>query len=238
MNKKVYAKRILNDDDSFYWSLIKDDEGFNNYFIYKNKEFEGLNSDIIKFIYSDLLNYSDYDLTVYYKNNLACYIIENIRAFNGIKLNVKKALEIAKCLKLRNDTAREGHYIRDEDCICDILSILFNVTYSFKTIRGYSQSDWNILYYPCVDDCGEVVDYIESVYFNTGYEIMIHEEENTPTDADSISGSCFYCQYYDIDRIKRAIADDVGCDVGDVIYYDIRDIKTITTTKVFYTEAL
>ena len=230
MNKKVYAKRMNYDNTDIYYDDIK--YGYEDIFIYGNRDYIGLNGDFIKWLYDNIVNYSNYELETYYKNNIASYIIDNLHT-QKIYINLKQALKIVATLR---DGEYNSYYLHnDRELIASILSIIYKKQYTCYCMRGYSQSEWNYLFTPHDHDINA---YIEAVYFGTGTEIMIHDGSDEPKTPDDISGYCIYTHLYNIDDIKELIAKETGVNVEDVVYYDIKDIKTYTIENVVYTEAL
>lgn len=231
MNEKIYAKKIYCEDNYIYWLDIKDNEYYNDIFIYGNEHYEGLNGEIIKWIYNELLNYSDYEKQFYYKNNAVVMIIDLLHT-QGIKINIPYALKVNKII---NDYNSFNHYCK-EDAICNILSIIMKKKYNVDCMKGYSQGDWQYIYYP--ENKKDAINYIESVYWNTGSEIMIHEEENIPSNANEINGFCFYTSSYKVEDIKEDIKRECGfCgSIDNIIFFDIKDVSYRQVIDIEYKE--
>lgn len=224
-SKKVYARQVNCDDTSIYM----DDEGiFNSDIVIARKEynrFYGYNVEGLKDVYDRIVNYSNYEVESYYKNNIAAYIIDNLRQYK--KISLKQALKIADVLKDKN-----SNYI---DVFLAVLSAIKNKEYGSITIRGCCQDDYATLFYVKKDMSFQLLQYIEAVYFNTGFEIMIHDDNNIPIEADDICGYTFYTASYKVDDIKQEIADQFNnVNKDDVILYMIE--KTITIYKDIYKE--
>lgn len=217
--KKIYAKQIECYDTTIY---CDDDAIFNNLCVcFKEyNHFSGFNFQVIEKIFKDIFNYSEYDLTYYYKNNLASLIIDNLKAYK--KLSLKKAIEIAQALK--NNMSFDGF-------ACCVLSRLYDSEYKVTRLYGCCQGDIAIAYYDSKLIDRKMLDYIEAILFGTGTEIMIHDEKSTPSSADDISGYTFYTAAYNSDEIKKEIAQYENCNVDDIVLYMIKDshVQTITT---------
>lgn len=232
----MYVKKLNNQDPWIYYEDLKNSGYYNDCFICGNREFEGLNKDTIGFIKNELIDYSDYDVEVYYKNNLASYIIYLVRANLGVRLNLKEALKIKKLLS--------NEYYDIKDLISDILTVIYRKHYLNTCIRGYSQGDWQYLYYP--EEKQEEVKYIEAVYFATGSEYAVMLSDKFINNADEIEDygeDNFYTSSWRNEDIKREALklfdyhNKVG-DISNVKYFDIKDVKTITKEIVTYEEAI
>lgn len=221
--KKVYAKIIDCDDTTIY---CDDDAIFNDRLCAVFKEynqFSGFNYEIIKQLYNDIYNYSDYDLSSYYKNNLASLIIDNLKSIK--RLSLKDGIELAQAIKKD---------MQFNDFACLALSKLYDGDYKHTTIRGCCQGDYATLYYDSKTINDDTVNYIEAVFFGTGTEVMIHEGDRKPRDANHIEGYTFYTAAYSIDEIKKEIAQYENVNVNDVVLYTIKTRTSYTVTKYEY----
>lgn len=98
------------------------------------------------------------------------------------------------------------------------LTIKEGKEYDYRTIRGYSQGDWNILYYP-ITTADTTLRVIEMEYFNLGTEWVIHDEETEVHNADDIRGYNMYCCGWSTEEIKEEIALCVGVSPEDVVLF-------------------
>ena len=217
-----YVKQLLSDDNSIYFENLKDSlENDNTIFIYR-KSYSGVNAELIQFIIDDIVNYCSYDVEFYYKNNLAAYLCDYCRKYH--KITLKNAIALAKLLK--SDAS-------ENDIIKATLQALFNKRYEVTFIRGCCQDDWAKCFYAIDEINSKYLEYIEQVYFNIGVEIMIHDEKNTPSNADEISG---YSDY--IAQTSATLIDDVAeylnTSKENIVLYEIE--KTVQVTKVIYKE--
>ena len=85
-------------------------------------------------------------------------------------------------------------YIKQED-ILGLLSVIKGVQYKAVGLRGCSQGDYVTLYAP-VNTNQEYIEYIESVYWNLGTEIIIHDDIEPVRKPQDISGYSFYSAEY------------------------------------------
>lgn len=236
--KKIIIKEIYNDDNYIYFDNIKYDieNNFNNdIFLIENRDNAGINDDLIHFIIDNIYNGSVYDLQNYYKNNIASFIIDNLKAYK--KLSLKQALKIAGLLKDNN--------INKENFIINTLNIMFSGDYTITTLRGYSQSDWIRCIYNQKTINYDFIQYIEACIFNTGIEVWISDDliDDNDIDIDDIENQHegyydYMVNYFLLDDKKSYISGMTGYKVDQLKYYEIKDIKTYTTTKVFYKEGL
>lgn len=222
-NSMLYIKQLLCEDNSIYYETLKEDAYILEYDILTyRKHYNGFNDDVIQFIKDNIIDYSIYDIEVYYKNNLAAYIIDNLKSYN--KISLKKAIKIAQLLKKEKSDAL---------IICEVLNALFNKRYEFTTLRGDMQDDFIHCFY-AVDIVGyNYLKYLEGVIFNTGIEIMIHEGDNIPTCADDIDG---YTDYLPLSsyNLKKDIAEWLAVNENDIKLWTIKN--TYTVLKVEYGE--
>lgn len=94
-----------------------------------------------------------------------------------------------------------------EKRILRALHIVTGKRYDVRTIRGYSQGDWQNAYFPVDDYTRDALDILEADYFNTGSEWIIND------------GFSIYAYSWNNDGIRAEIADAAGGDPADVILY-------------------
>lgn len=237
--KKYIIKELYNEyDNGIYFDMLKQDiiEGYSDsIFIGFNKEFIGVNDELINTIRYEIINYSDYVIEAYYKNNLSSFIIEQLKPYKNISL--KQAIKIAQIARCASDNEFYGSNYK---AICEVLSIIYNKAFNCECLRGYSQGDWIYCFYSS-DINKQFIDYIEAVYFNTGIELYISDEPiDIPTDGniDSVEydGTGDYCVNYYKDELKKYISDNYGIKDDEMIIYCIKNVRTITSYKIEYEE--
>ena len=152
-----------------------------------------------------------------YKN--ATEAIKDMLEFTPTKMQVHKIIE---CLNKPDSSACNSYY-RDNERIAELLSICERREWTVGSMHGCSQGDCVEIIYPekCYND--DFINYIESVYFNTGEEYLICENQEPHYDEDgelNIS-PCDYDGYWDYfqtnltwndDLLKKRIAEDTGAD--------------------------
>lgn len=215
---KYYVKQLECDDNSIYYdSLIElytDDNRKNLVFTYR-KYYKGINDELIAFIIENIVNYSDYEVDVYYKNNMCAYLCDALKRYAHISL--KSAIQLSKLVK---NAASEN------EIICTTLQALFNKRYEHKYIRGCVQNDWLHCYYAIDELSQDDMNYIECVTFNTGIEIMIHDENTIPKNADEIQGYYDYLYSGSCD-LKNDIAAWLGTKPENIVLYEISNVYTV-----------
>ena len=223
MKEKYIVKAYYCDyETTFFDDFLYDiDENYkSDIFIGFNNEFVSVNFELIKTIDEDIINYSDYVVDVYYKNNLASYIIECLRKYKRISL--KKALKIRAIVK----DYEQRRTLDYDDMICEILSVIFNKHYEEKYLHGSLQRDWIKCYYS-EDVKSDYLNYVEGVFFNTGYEIKISREKHDISKIEDINDYDFEGYYdYMVDWLYSAstlqeIASIIGCNIDEMVVYDV-----------------
>lgn len=221
-NKKYYVVQLLNECNDIYFNELVDDDYYGDKVFLYRSGYNGINADVIKFIINNIVNFSQYDLE-YYKNNMAAYLIDELKPYKNISL--KNAIKLAKIVK--SDNASENAVI------CASLQAIYNKRYELTVLRGYCQDDWIKCYYAIDELKPNQLREIEGIYFNTGVEIMIHDGDNVPTCADDVSGCCVYIVPSHA-SLKDDIAELLGENKDDIVLYEIA--RTYKVTKIEYKE--
>ena len=217
-----YVKQLLCYDNSVYYEMLKDDlQDDYNIIIYR-RHYNGINSVVISDIIDNVLNYSTYEIESYYKNNVAAYLCDALKVYAHISL--KNAIKLAQLLKTEKNS---------DVIICATLQALFNKRYEATVLRGCCQDDWMTCYYAIDDIQYNYIKYIEAVLYNTGFEIMIHEGDDIPVNADDIDGYCDYIAFNSCDMLND-IAAYLNTSKDNIKFYEIE--KTYTVTKIIYKE--
>lgn len=237
--KKYIVKQVYNEDNSIYFENVLYDieNNFNDdIMIGFNKDYKSINFDVIDVIKNDLINYNDYEISGYYKNNIVAYIIDYLKPHK--KINVKQALKIIKRIKEYQNSCC---YYRDAfyDLISDILSFIYCKHFNIYCMRGYCQSDWIYCFYS--DDVNyDFIQYIEAVFFNTGIELYISENKLNIDEIENINdfdydGYYEYMQdYYLKDNLLNHIAEMIGCAADEIQLFCIENITTKTVYNIEY----
>ena len=96
------------------------------------------------------------------------------------------------------------------------------------TIHGCCQGDW--ARYICPKSMEDSVPYIEAVLFGTGTEYMITAEPiESPDDFDDADVFSTYTERWRDDDIKAFLAEEVRCDVSELVVQNIAERHTHVT---------
>lgn len=211
----IYAKQIA---PEYQESPLMYDEEFLPYdvSICGNRHYNGFKSKLFAKVekvieqneLAEMLQ-DNYYLEPYYKNITAA-IMDYLPPQHKEKYSTQ---EIHKLKELLTD-----YEINEETQLCGILSIVSGKEIVHDIIRGCSQGEWNIIYYP--EKYGpKFVNTIECEYFNTGSEWIIHDEEYTPEDPEEISGYGMYCHEWREEDILQEIAEVTGENPKNIVLY-------------------
>ena len=110
---------------------------------------------------------------------------------------------------------------------CAALHLITGRAWDVCTLRGCCQGDWQYCIYPADDWDGASLERLESEYFNTGTEWIIHDDENTPDGPEDINGFSIYCTGWNDDQIRKEIADAAGGLPEAVKLYKFRDFRRV-----------
>lgn len=102
---------------------------------------------------------------------------------------------------------------------CRVLSIVDGKKWDWQIIRGCCQSDRNEIFYPVDDWSREALAAFETMYFNTGSEWIIHDEENTPEGPEEVNGYSCYIVADTEEGIKKELAAVAGCAPSDIVMW-------------------
>jgi hypothetical protein len=119
----------------------------------------------------------------------------------------------------------------ENNILCKVLSIVTGRKWDWKIIRGYCQSDWNEVFYPVDDWSREALSAFETMYFNTGSEWIIHDEENTPEGPEDISGYSCYIVADTEEGIRKELAAVAGCAPSDLVIWAFDEFIRVAQYK-------
>ena len=124
-------------------------------------------------------------------------------------------------------------YNPDYDCneqwgICMGLTLMLGKEYDYKTLRGSCQSDWICFIYPTDLYDDEAVRRLETEFFNTGEEWMIHDEETVPDCPEAVNGYTMYVY----DDARKEIAAEAGVAPEDVVLWKYDGMRSIPKYKI------
>ena len=120
-------------------------------------------------------------------------------------------------------------YDGDDNDVCAVLSIVTGRPWESGQITGCVQGDWQNVIYPEDVYSRKDLEYLETDYFNTGSEWMIHDEDSIPdeeAEGDDISGFCTYVYSWRDEDIAKELLSAACADENDSVimwsYYNGR----------------
>lgn len=186
-----------------------------NIIIDGGKEFASINDEYLVRIKKMIDDYNCYDYDYYYEGSIKAYLYDMLpKKENSKRYSPKEIHDI----KVKLDSNYRYYSDYEEEVILKCLSIITGNAYGSYSIRGCSQGDYAKVYAP-TSTSTKYLDYIEAIYFNTGNEIEIHDEDSEVNDANDIYGWTYYTTEWNEDDIKEEIASKCGCDKKDVVLY-------------------
>ena len=121
------------------------------------------------------------------------------------------------------------NYGRNEQWgICMGLTLMLGKEYDYKTLHGSCQSDWIYFIYPTDLYNDEAVRCLETEFFNTGEEWMIHDEETVPDCPEAVNGYTMYVY----DDARKEIAAEAGVAPEDVVLWKYDGMRSIPKYKI------
>ena len=118
----------------------------------------------------------------------------------------------------------DGH---NNDVLCQALELITGRVWDWCTLRGCCQGDWQECIYPVNDWDGDALERLESYYFNTGTEWIVHDEETKPDGPEDINGFSIYCTAWSDDGIRQEIAEAAGGLAENVKLYRFSGFRRI-----------
>ena len=217
--EKIYARTLNPEFYDYRFYDISEDDG-NEVIIDGGRDFSDVDQkDYLKAIKKTIRDYNGWDYDYYYKGSIMNYLKDYLpKKENGKKLSPKEASIIKKALEAE----------KDNDIICECLSIITGKIYLMRGLRGCCQGDYIEAYYPVEDGIQKYLDYVEAWYFGTGTEIEIHDDEKDPECAEDITGWTFYTASWKTEDIKNEIRNQCGAsDDVKVILYEYTGTKVV-----------
>ena len=112
--------------------------------------------------------------------------------------------------------------------ICMGLTLMLGKEYDYKTLRGSCQSDWIYFIYPTDLYNDEAVRCLETEFFNTGEEWIIHDEETVPDCPEAVNGYTMYVY----DDARKEIAAEADVAPEDVVLWKYDGMRSIPKYKI------
>ena len=121
------------------------------------------------------------------------------------------------------------NYGRNEEWgICMGLTLMLGKEYDYKTLRGSYQSDWIYFIYPTDLYNDEAVRCLETEFFNTGEEWIVHDEDTVPDCPEAVNGYTMYVY----DDARKEIAAEAGVAPEDVVLWKYDGMRSIPKYKI------
>lgn len=163
-------------------------------------------------------NKNFYERMPEYMKNVIYYLdsfdIESIKDidfyFPGARKETENKILLELCKEYQNNF--------DVEIFCKIYSLITGEKWTYTTIRGCLQNEWQYFLYIHSHYNNDSLNRIETEYFNYGTQWIIENGENK---SDSI-----YCISLDFDNIKKEIREKLQLESNDIII-----LKTFTTIK-------
>lgn len=108
---------------------------------------------------------------------------------------------------------------KENDILCKVLSVVTGREWEWQIIRGCCQGDWNEIFYPVEEWSREALDAFETMYFNTGEEWVIHDEENIPEGPEEVNGYSCYTVSGTEEGTRKELAEIAGCSPDDLVLW-------------------
>lgn len=112
--------------------------------------------------------------------------------------------------------------------ICMGLTLMLGKEYDYKTLRGSCQSDWIYFIYPTDLYNDEAVRCLETEFFNTGEEWIVHDEDTVPGCPEAVNGYTMYVY----DDARKEIAAEAGVAPEDVVLWKYDGMRLIPKYKI------
>lgn len=198
---KIYAVTLNPEDFDYRPYDIRENDG-NEVIVDGGREFSDIdNKGYLKSINGIIKEYNSYLYDTYYQESIMQFLKEMLpKKENGKRLSPMEAKKIKDALD--EDQRRE--------IIKTCLLVITGKQHNMMPLRGYCQGDYVEAYYPVQKGIHEYLEYVEAVYFGTGTEIMVHDEDNKPTKAEEVFGYTFYTANWKTEDLKREIKEYCG----------------------------
>ena len=128
--------------------------------------------------------------------------------------------DIHQIKQLAEDFSRASGAV-ENGILCRVLSIVIGEKWTWKTIHGSGQSDWQEVFYPADEWSRDDLDRLEAEYFNEGIEWDVWVREDGDDLDQAEPPTYVYTTAWDQDGQRREIAAEFGGDPADVVLYEL-----------------
>jgi hypothetical protein len=148
---------------------------------------------------------------IYYLDSVDIESVEDINSyFPGARKKTENKILLELCKEYQNNF--------DIETFCKIYSLITGEKWTYTTIRGCSQREWQYFLYIHSHYSNDSLHRIEVEYFNYGTQWIIENGE--------YEGVSIYCISLDFDNIKKEIREELQLESSDIIV-----LKTFTIMK-------
>lgn len=221
----IYCKQI---PPEYQESRLFEDEGMGPDYINVtgNRDYISRTSSLFDRVYSaldDIKNGGYY--SSFYKN--ATDAINDLLEPEKARYNTRDI----HALKELVEAYTEAGSLEKNNILCKVLSVVTGRKWDWRIIRGHCQGDWNKIFYSVNDWSHEALAAFETMYFNTGSEWIIHDEENTPEGPEDISGYGCYIVADTEEGIRKELAAVAGCAPSDLVIWAFDEFIKVARYK-------
>ena len=234
MTRKVYAKQVAPEHQEsplMAHGFPSFDEYYIDVTITGNDRYIGHRTDTFVSVVAGLENVNEDLLWRVGKDNWYSTITEGIHdVFPPQHKQKYNTNEVARWKQVFKDYAKAHESNRwpheARDTICQAIELVTGKPFNWEQIIGCSQGDWQYVYYPTKEVSETAIRQLQSEYFNTGEEWIVHDSPVDEEDWDDgilppehIEGYSVYSHEYGDENVRKLIASCEGCDPSEVVLY-------------------
>lgn len=233
---KKYLALIRADEYGDFWDCYgpeNDDLVRDRVAIWGNEDYKGYNSSMVDGVIAILDDlhydletvdddYSDGNITLQQVPEEKRKLIKDYihRYDNLIDVKSYTNTDLDKLVKL-SEQWTGGNQKEQFSAIIDFLTIVYKEPFEYKQINGYSQSDYNYVWYPMATN-EDYITWLSALYMGTGCEVEISNEKLPIMEYDEVLDlnrdrwdSYFIPEDYDT-RIRKHLADETGYNPNEI----------------------
>lgn len=105
-----------------------------------------------------------------------------------------------------------------EEYMAEMLTLYMGERYETTQIHGATQGEWQTIYYPFEQYTDEGIEMFETLYFNTGTQWIVHDDEYPPEAPEDINGYSIYCCS---SNPRKELAEAIGCSPDKLVMYEV-----------------
>lgn len=217
----IYCKQIPPEyQDSQVYLFADDGMGPDYINVTGNRHYISRTSPLFDRVYNALENGELVEALDDIKNSLyknATHAINDLLKPEKARYSTRDIHALKELVNAYTDTRAGSN--GENDILCKVLSVVTGRKWDWEIIRGYCQGDWNEIFYPVDDWSREALNAFEAMYFNTGEEWIIHDEENIPEGPEEVSGYSCYIVSNTEEGTRKELAKIAGCSTNDLVLW-------------------